>query len=264
LRPAAERLGALCLAVTIGAAGAAAAESERIQPDRPSVSTSASTVEPGAVQIESGTVYSRTSIGGSPAEKQFALELTWRVGLTERLEVRLEGEPLVVTRNQEDDTGLGDLTLDAKYRFFDGREDSWLPSLGVMPFVTLPVAHAPHGTNTPDFGLIGLVSFDFPWGLSLDTNLGLVGRAQRPNGYLVQGVASAALGLDIGERWSTFAEVFFTSAAARGARDSVGFDAGVQFFLSRVIALDAAGQTSLAGPGPDYLFRAGLSVRFGR
>ena len=35
-------------------------------------------------------------------------------------------------------------------------------------------------------------------------------------------------------------------------------------------AIDAAlerietGQTSLAGPGPDYAFRAGLSVRFGR
>jgi len=34
--------------------------------------------------------------------------------------------------------------------------------------------------------------------------------------------------------------------------------------VTRVIALDAAAQTSLAGPGPDYLFRAGLSIRFGR
>jgi Putative MetA-pathway of phenol degradation len=260
---AARGLVALCLAVTIGAAGAAA-ESERIQTDRPSVSTSASTVAPGAVQIESGAVYSHTSIGGSPADKQFSLELTLRAGLTERLEVRLEGEPLVVTRNEHDDTGLGNLTLDAKYRFLDGREDSWRPSLGVLPFVTFPVAHAPHGTNIPDFGLIGLVSFDFPLGLSLDTNLGVGGRAQRPGGYLVQGVASAALGLDIGERWSTFAEVFYSSAAERRARDSVGVDAGVEFFLTRVIALDAAVQTSLAGPGPDYAFRAGLSIRFGR
>jgi len=264
LGPAAESLVALCLAVTIGASGAAAAESERIQPDRPSVSTSASTIEPGAAQMESGTVYSRTSIGGSPAERQFALELTWRVGLTERLEVRLEGEPLVVTTGQQDDTGIGDLSLEVKYRFLDGREDSWWPSLGVMPFVKFPVAHAPHRTNAPDFGLIGLVSFDLPWRLSLDTNVGVAGLAQRPSGYLVQGTASAALGRDIGERWSIFGEVFFASAVERGARDSIGFDAGIQFFLTRLIALDAAGQTSLAGPGPDYAFRAGLSVRFGR
>ena len=263
MRPAAESLAAVCLVVTIGVAGAAA-ESERIQTDRPSVSTSASTVPPGVLQMEGGAGYSYTSIGGGPAEKQFTLDLTWRAGLTERFEVRLEGQPLVVTRNQQDDTGLGNITLDAKFRFIDGREDSWRPSLGVMPFVTFPVSDAPHGTNAPDFGLIGLASFDLPLRLSLDANFGVGGLAQRPRGYLVQGVASAALGLDIGERWSTFAEVFYTSAAERGARDSVGFDVGVQFFVTQRIALDAAGQTSLAGPGPDYLFRAGLSVRFGQ
>jgi len=55
-----------------------------------------------------------------------------------------------------------------------------------------------------------------------------------------------------------------SSPAERGAHESVGFDAGVQFFVTPRLALDAAGQTSLAGPGPDYAFRAGLSVRFGR
>ena len=261
---AARSLVALCLAVTIGASRTAAAESERILTDRPSVSSSTSTVDPGAVQIESGAEYSRTSIGGSPADKQFTLDLTLRAGLTERLEIRLEGEPLVVTRGQQDDTGHGDLSLEAKYRFFDGREGSWWPSLGVLPFVKFPIAHAPHGTNAPDFGLTGLASFALPWRLSLDANFGVGGLAQRPSGYLVQGVASAALGRDLGERWSAYAEVFFASAAERGARDAVGFDAGVEFFVTRVIALDAAGQTSLGGPGPDYAFRAGLSIRFGR
>jgi len=263
LRATAESLVALGLVLTIGVAGAAA-QSERIQTDRPSVSTSAGTVPVGSLQMEGGGGYSYTSIGGSPAQRQFTLDLTWRAGLTERFEVRLEGQPLVVTTNQHDDTGIGNLTVDAKYRFIDGRENSWWPALGVMPFVTFPVAHAPHGTNAPDFGLIGLVSFDLPLRLSLDANLGVGGVAQRPRGYLVQGAASAALGLDIGERWSTFAEIFYTSAAQRGARDSVGFDAGVQFFVTQRIALDASGQTSLAGPGPDYLFRAGLSIRFGR
>jgi len=246
------------------ATAAVAAESERIQTDRPSVSTSTNTIQPGAVQIESGAEYSRTSIGGSPADKEFTLDITLRIGLTERLELRLEGEPLVVMRGAQDDTGNGNIFLEAKYRFFDGREGHWWPSLGLLPFVKFPIAHAPHGTNAPDFGLLGLASFSLPWQLSLDTNFGVVGVAQRPRGYLAQGAASAALGRDLGERWSTYAEVFYTSAAERGARDSVGFDAGIQFFVSQTIALDAAGQTSLAGPGPDYSFRAGLSVRFGR
>jgi hypothetical protein len=254
----------MCAAVAITASVATAAESERIQPDRPSFSTSTSTVPPGAIQIESGVVYSRTSVGGARAARELSLEATVRAGLTDRLEIRLDGEPFVVTRGQQDDIGNGDLTLDAKYRFFDGREGSWWPSLAVFPFVRFPIAHAPHGTNIPDFGLIGNASFTLPWGFSLDSNAGVAGIGQRPSGYLVQGVVSAALGRDIGERWSTYAEVFYASAAERGSRDSVGFDAGVQFFVTPRLALDAAGQTTLAGPGPDYLFRAGLSVRFGR
>jgi hypothetical protein len=223
----------VCAALTI-TASVVRAESARIDIDRPSLSNSTSTVPPGALQIESGVESSRTRVGGSPAERQLSLDVTLR-GLTERLEVRLDGEPLVVTRGLHDDTGNDDLSLQAKYRFYDGREWTWWPSLGVLPFVTFPIAHAPHGTNVPDFGLAGLASFDLPRGLSLDANAALGG-----------------LG------------VFFASAAERGAHGPVGVDAGVEFFLTRRIAFDVAGQTSLAGPGPDYSFRAGLSVRFGR
>ncbi len=96
-------------------------------------------------------------------------------------------------------------------------------------------------------------------------NAGLAARAQtRPSGYRVQGLVSAALARELGERWSTYAEVFYASAAERGSRDVVGVDVGVQFFLTRRLAVDAAVETALAGPGPDYAFRAGLSVRFGK
>ena len=264
MKTAARGLVAVCAAVAITASVAIAGESERIQTDRPSISNSANTVPPGAFQIESGAEYSRTSVGGSPADRVFALDVTLRAGLTERIEIGLEGEPLVVTRGRQDDIGNGDVTLQAKYRFVDAREGHWWPSLGVLPFIKFPIAHAPHGTNSPDFGLIGLASFTLPWKLSLDANAGVGGVAQRPGGYLAQGVVSAALSRDIGLRWSSYAEVFFASPAERGAHDSVGFDAGVQFFVTPRLALDAAGQTSLAGPGPDYAFRAGLSVRFGR
>jgi len=77
-------------------------------------------------------------------------------------------------------------------------------------------------------------------------------------------VLGVVLSHDLGERWSAYAEVFFFSAVERGARSSVGFDTGLEFLLTPTLALDAAVQTSLAGSGPDYAFRAGLSVRFGR
>jgi hypothetical protein len=67
VRAAARSLGAVWWIVIVSPCIAAAADSERIQSDRPSVSTSTYTVQQGAVQVESGVEYLRTSIGGSPA-----------------------------------------------------------------------------------------------------------------------------------------------------------------------------------------------------
>jgi len=251
--------------MAFGAPFAFAGESDRIVTDRPSVSNSASTIPPGAFQIESGAEYSRARMGGGPDERRLGLDLTVRVGIAERIEVAVDGEPFVRLRGAQDDTGNGDVALKGKYRFLDSREGSRWPALAIQPFVNLPIAHAPHGPNRPDFGLVGLASFDLPWQLSLDVNAGLAALGQsHPGGYLPHGLASAALARGLGERWSTYVEVFYASAAERGSRDVVGLDAGVQLFLTSRLALDAAVETALVGGGPDYAFRAGLSVRFGR
>ena len=53
-------------------------------------------------------------------------------------------------------------------------------------------------------------------------------------------------------------------AAARGDRYGVVLDAGVLWRPTRDLALDLSAVTSLAGSGPDWLVRAGVSVRSGR
>jgi len=259
------RLTAVYAALAFGASVAVAEEPARIQTDRPSVSNSTSTVPPGALQIEGGVDYSRSRVSGGPDERQFVLGALLRAGLTDRLEVRLDGAPLVRLRSAENDTGFGDPTLGVKYRFLDAREGSWWPSLGLLPFVKLPIAREPIGSERVDFGLTALASVDLPWQLDLDANAGLIAIGQsNPDAFLLQEVVSASLSRQIGERWSIFVEVFYASPAERGAHDIVGLDTGIQFFLTPRVALDAAAQTSFGGPGPDYAFRAGVSVRFGR
>jgi len=256
---------AVCAALTFGASVAGAEEPARIQADRPGVSNSTSTVPPGALQIEGGVDYSRSRVSGGPDERQFVLGAMLRAGLTDRLEVRLDGAPLVRLRGAENDTGFGDPTLGVKYRFLDSPEGSWWPSLGLLPFVKLPVARSPIGSERVDFGLTALASVDLPWQLGLEANVGLVaiGQSNR-DAFLLQEAVSAALSRQIGERWSTYVEVFYASPAERGAHDIVGLDAGIQFFLTPRVALDASAETSFGGPGPDYAFRAGVSVRLGR
>ncbi len=117
-----------------------------------------------------------------------------RAGLTDRLEVRLDGAPLVRLRSAENDTGFGDPTLGVKYRFLDAREGSWWPSLGLLPFVKLPIAREPIGSERVDFGLTALASVDLPWQLGLDANAGLIaiGQSNR-DAFLLQEVVSASL-----------------------------------------------------------------------
>ncbi|OLC16377.1 MAG: hypothetical protein AUH29_05165 [Candidatus Rokubacteria bacterium 13_1_40CM_69_27] len=238
-----------------------------IDPDRPDVTNSARTLRRGAVQIETGLEYARASLGGGESERRFSVQAALRLGITDRLEIGLAGEPLVRLRGAEDDTGHGDLALGGKYRFLDSiKGDAWRPDLGVQPFLKLPIADAPIGSGRPDFGAQLLASFDLPGDVGLDINAGLAVVGQtRPRGYLLQALASASLQRDlIPERLVAFAEIFFASREQRGERDRLSADVGLIYRLTPTLALDAAVETSLAGPAPDYAVRAGVSVRFDR
>lgn len=264
-RSAALRSAVAALLMLLGGSAAASADEGAVEPDRPDVSNGVKTVAPGTVQIESGVDYARTRTGGRAAERRLALELHLRAGLTERVEVKVESEPFVRLRGEEDDTSPGDIAIGVKYRFLDRPEGAWWPALAIQPFVKLPVASAPIGSERPDFDLRALASFDLPAGLGLDVNAGLITVGQRrPSGYLLQALATASLNAEIGERFLPFVEIFYTSRDEREGRGTVGFDAGLVYRITRRVAVDVAVATSLAGNGPDYALRGGLTVRFGR
>lgn len=255
--------GAIAVAfLAVVVAAPARAEEGDVDPDRPDFTNSVRTVPLGGVQIEAGVEYARTSRAATPTERRFLVDLLGRAGLGERLELRLGLQPLVHLRGADDETGVGDGTVALKYRFFDGPAP-W-PALGVQPFVKLPIADDPIGSERPDFGVLALASFDLPAGFGLDVNAGLAAIGQgRPNGYLLQALTSASLSVELGPV-EPFVEIFYASRDERNGRDSVGFDAGLVYRLGTRVALDAAIETSLAGAGPDWAVRAGVSVRFGK
>ena len=259
-----RRTVAIAVLVLALGRGPAYGEPTEVDPDRPSVANSARTVPPRAVQLETGFEYSRTSTAGTPRERRFVVDALARIGVLDRLEVDLDIEPIVRLRGAEDDTGVGDLTLGLKYRAFDAPEGTAWPTLGVQPFVKLPTADEPIGSGRPDFGVIGLASFALPAGLALDVNAGVAAIGQgRPSGYLVQALVATALAWEIGAA-APFVEVFYASRDERDGRDAVSVDVGIVYKVTKRLALDAAIETTLAGRGPDWAMRAGLSVRFGK
>jgi hypothetical protein len=173
-----------------------AALAQDINPDRPDLTTSAELVPAGALQLETGLEYERERVGGGPTRQQLTTQAVLRAGLLARLEVSLEGEPFVWQRAGDDARGSGDYTLALKYRLYAPPEGGDTPSvaLALRPFVKLPVARAPIGSERPDAGALLLVSLGLPWGLGLDLNAGVAAIGQtRPEGFIPQGAASASL-----------------------------------------------------------------------
>lgn len=252
----------IAAAIVFVAAGVPAARAAEIEPDRPEVTESARLVPRGALQLESGLAYSRERRGGRPTEETFEAEADLRIGLWHDLELNLGWSPLVRVRGADDDTGIGDVTLGVRYRFVEGFEEArWPPHLGVKVFAKLPAAEEPIGTGRPDFGVLLLASFELPHDFELEVNVGAAAVGQtRPNGYLAQAIATASLSYDITPSLLGFLETLFNSADERGGRGLLAVNVGLVYRLTRRLAIDAGIQTSLAGQGPDYVVRTGLSV----
>ncbi|HET8577646.1 MAG TPA: transporter [Methylomirabilota bacterium] len=262
---AARRLGALLLLPWPLAFGGTAWARQEVAPDRPDITDSAQTIDPGGFQLESGVEYEHSRRGGSAAERRFWLQTTLRAGLIEDLELLVDAEPVVWLRNEREDLNRGDLTLGLKYRFFEPGEGEPWPSLAVRPLVKLPTADAPIGTERPDFALLLLLSQPLPWGFNLDVNAGLAAIGQRrPEGFLLQAIASASLSYALTRRFSPFVELFFQTKDERDGRELLGMTVGATYLLSESLAVDAAARTTLTGRGPDWAAVAGFSFRWGR
>lgn len=260
-----RRLAGAALLVLLLASDATGAADDAIDPDRPDVSSSASTVAPGRVQLETGVLFERTRAAGEPTERRLSAETMVRIGVSDRIEIRLDGEPVVRLRGADDRTDVGDLTLSAKWRFFEPPDRSVWPAMALNPSVKLPIAPEPIGSGKADVGLLLIASFDLPARYALDVNAGLAGVGQaRPNGLLLQARTSASLSRDLGRGVTAFAEVFYASRGEWHGRDEVGVDGGIVWRLLPSLALDAAVGTSLYGRLPDIFVRAGGSIRFGR
>lgn len=237
---------------------------QEIEPDRPDVTASPGTVPAGSVQVETGLTAQRESRGGRADERRVAVEAALRLGLTERLELQLEGEPFARLRGDGEDRGPGDVRVGAKYRLLDG--DERRPALGLLGSVTLPVGEEPTGAERPQYALVGTVLLPLPGDASLVLNAGVAVIGQsRPSGYLVQGFGAAEVQADLWpQRLEAYAELFGSTPEQRGGRERIGAGAGLVFRLAPRLAIDAGVETTVAGAGPEWVVRAGVSARFRR
>lgn len=260
-------LGAMRHAILAAATGfwlwTAVAAAQDINPDRPDLTTGAEIVPARSLQIESGIEYGQQRVGGHSTVRELQVQTSLRLGLTPALEISVDGVPFVWERTGGDHQGSGDYTLGFKYRFL--APDGAGPALGVKPYVKLPVAREPIGSERPDFGALLLMSIGLPWSLSLDANAGVAAIGVRgPDGFIPQGIAAASLSWSVTERLSTITELYYTTKNERDGRYGLLTTAALMYRVTPNLALDTGMRTTLAGQGPTWSAFVGLSVRLGR
>jgi hypothetical protein len=241
--------------------------------DRPDQTESTSIVAPGRVQVEMGLTSRREDADGARSE---ALEIGGtlaRVGLFERLELRLgwagrlDEEVDSGVGPIEEADGSGDTALGAKLLL---REE---PGARGTRLALLAMASLPTGDDAftedrihPELRLA--LSRALSERLSLGVNAGLAwASASGTDGELDSlSVAfyTAALGVSLGERWGTFAELFGEVAASDDGSPAHALDGGVTFLVSDGFQLDLAAGIGLSEAAEDSFVGAGLSFRLPR
>jgi hypothetical protein len=195
-------------------------EGDNVNPDRPGISATPHTVPRGVVHVETGVEYARERRAGQPDQRRASLVSTLRVGVADRLELRIEGEPLVALRGAENGTNVGDTALGVKWRLLDGADGTLEPTLALLPVVKLATAPDPIGTERWDFALLALASLTFDR-LTLELNAGLAAIGQRHRGdYLLQGLVVGGANVDVTGRWTVLGELFFASRSERRGDDA--------------------------------------------
>lgn len=227
--------------------------------DRPDFTEASALVEPGRVQVEAGSTFSRES----EARVASHGEVLMRAGLTRRVELRVAGNSFVQERTDLlSQSGMEDAGLGVKLRVLDGAEGrSWKPELSVIAGSTLPTGSRLYRSvrSQPEVKVIGAWSLSDRLGFSTNLN---VARPFDGTRSFTEYAASGSLGFSVTDRIGSYVESFaFAPQDGSGAVNKY-VNGGFTFLFSPDVQLDVRG-----GTGPrttqsrDFFYGVGLVVR---
>ena len=222
--------------------------------DRPDFTESTSAVAPGRVQIESGLTF--TSRETDDALE--APEALFRIGLADRLELRLEA-PSYTWADAGDD-GLGDSSLGFKLELAEQRGAR--PALAVIGLVGLPTGDSDLTTDHLQPGAILAASWDLPHELALGLNAGATSADDGAGDNFSEYSASVALGFPLAGDLSGFIEYYGLYRSGGGGGPEHVVDGGLTYLVSPDVQLDVFVGAGLSDHAPDWLVGAGVSFRF--
>ncbi len=271
----------LCPAI----AGDKDGDSPELVTDRPDLTESSSVVPKGTVQIEMGWSMERLSSPGEDLTAHHFPETLARIGLHDRIELRLGWDGGQWQELQKDginvvSSGAGDMYLGTKLSLWS--EDGNLPETALIMGSSIPTGSKCrasdqlgnrlccssfnlYSSRRYDPSVILAMSKTLSDRLSIGWNLGTVWLTEREDSgdfdTLPRGIYSASLGISATDRMGFFVEFFGDTSLTGGSRPSNSVDGGVTFLILPNVQLDASAGKGVSSESPDWFAGAGISFR---
>lgn len=241
--------------------------------DRPDATESTETVPRGRVQFESGYTFTYDREGSTRSRSHAAPEALLRIGLADRLELRLgwegyawsheqlpgtsrAGRSIVVADNTQ---AASDLYLGAKAKLFD--QDGWRPHFGVIPAVTVPSGSpsAHSGDVDPEVKLAW--AWDLPADFALAGNVHL-GVPTEDGRRFVQSGASLSVAFPLFDGVDGYCEYFGWYPNRRDADAAHSLNGGLTWKITDDLQIDWRVGMGLNEEADDFFTGIGLAIRF--
>ncbi|MES2367066.1 MAG: transporter [Pseudomonadota bacterium] len=260
----------LAVAITVQAAALAQAQSAQdgdyINPDRPGIADGSSVVGKRRVQIETGLQHEYRNGGGGATRTLFFPTLV-RLGTTDKLEVRLEGNTYTLVKAADAapgagrSEGLAPTSIGFKYHIADASAGQ--PSLAVIGRAFPPSGSRDFRTTRTSGDLRLAADWDFAPQWSLNPNLGFARYDDGGGGSYAAGLLAVTLSYNPRRDFSVFIDVGAQTPEARNGKTAVTVDVGAAWVFDRNLQFDFSVGTKAAGQTPPRLFlAAGISQRF--
>jgi hypothetical protein len=232
-----------------------------LEPDRPDVTNGTHIVDIGLLQMEAGVLSNRTG----PGSRSFSTPTTFRLGVTDWLEVRFGGDGLVSSTDDGGTaSGIGNVQLGAKIRLW--ADPGGVPVLSILPSVNLPAASPAKGLGSgqSDFTVALLTGTDFLTRGHVDINygFGMIGAGPGLRRFS-QHLVSLSASVEIPGPVTPYLEYFWISRQDPTGRRVAAIDTGAIYVITPRFALDGGMQWGLTPAAPTVSAFGGVSVVIG-
>lgn len=245
------RISFALLATGILCYGGASAQSSALVTDRPDFTESTASVQPGAIQVETGVTFE-----SGDARAISGPELLARIGIARRIELRI-GAP-DYTSIDTGPSGLSDMAVGAKLEA-GGRDSRW--KTASILTLTLPTGEGPFSDEIVVPDIIQTISFEPGSSVSFGAQV-QIGLPEDENGdRTLSYAATIVAGRELAPKVGSFLEVAL-AVPAHGDPLSLLLHHGYTWRIKARLQVDIHGGLGLTDEAPAYLIGAGVSLRF--